>query len=95
MALLKSIELNNGVFLNYHRIVTITKITNHSTVIEIAGYTSKEKREQEVNQFRNGEEITAYIETSFIDVPYDEASTIKDWYAYLKTIEPFIGAEDV
>lgn len=94
MALLKAIELNNGVVLNYHRIVTITKITNHSTVLEIAGYTSRKKREQEVQQFENGEEITAYINTSFMNVDYDEKSTIKDWYDYLKTTDKYNGAED-
>lgn len=94
MALLKSIELDSGIVLNYHRIVTITKITNHSTVLEIAGYTSREKREQEIAQFKNGDEITAYIDTSFMSVDYDEASTIKDWYAYLKTTAKYSGAED-
>ena len=58
------------------------------------GYTSKVKREQEVEQFKNGEEITVYIDTTFMSVDYDEASTIKDWYAYLKTTEKYIGAED-
>ena len=53
MALLKTIELDSGIVLNYHRIVTITKITNHSTVIEIASYTSKDKRDQEVKQNEN------------------------------------------
>ena len=94
MALLKSIELDSGIVLNYHRIVTITKITNHSTVLEIAGYTSKEKREQEIRQFNDGEEITVYIDTSFVSVDYDENTTIKDWYAYLKTIDKYSGAED-
>ena len=94
MALLQPIELDNGVVLNYHRIVTITKITNHSTVLEVAGYTSKEKREQEIEQFKNGEEITAYIYTTFMSVDYDEEATIKDWYAYLKTTEKYADAED-
>lgn len=95
MALLKPIELDSGVILNYHRIVAITKITNHSTVIEIAGYTSQAKREQEISQFENGEEITAYIDTSFMSVDYDEKTTIKDWYDYLKTTEKYLGAEDI
>lgn len=95
MALLKSIELNNGVVLNYHRIVAVNKITNHATIIEIAGYTSRDKREQEIQQIKNKEEITAYIETDFISVEYDESSTIKDWYDYLKTTEKYGGAEDV
>lgn len=95
MALLKEIELDNGVVLNYHRIVTITKITNHSTVLEIAGYTSKSKREQEVEQFKNGDEITVYIDTNFMSVNYDEESTIKDWYDYLKTTDKYLNAEDI
>ena len=95
MALLKSIELDNGVVLNYHRIVTITKITNHSTVLEIAGYTSKAKRDQEISQFENGEEVTVYIETTFMSVDYDEKTTIKDWYDYLKTTEKYLDAEDI
>ena len=94
MALLKTIELDSGIVLNYHRIVTITKITNHSTVLEIAGYTSKAKREQEINQFESGEDITVYVDTTFMSVPYDENTTIKDWYAYLKTTDKYSGAED-
>lgn len=95
MALLKTIELDSGIILNYHRIVTITKVTNHSTVIEIAGYTSKEKREQEVQQLANGEDISAYIDTIFISVHYDEGMTIKDWYDYLKTTDRYLDAEDI
>ena len=94
MALLKSIELDSGIVLSYHRIVTITKITNHSTVLEIASYTSKAKREQEVQQFQNGEEITVYVDTTFMSVDYDEDTTIKDWYVYLKTTDKYSGAED-
>ena len=94
MALLKAIELDSGIILNYHRIVTITKITNHSTVLEVAGYTSKAKREQEIRQFLNGEEITVYIETTFVDADYNENATIKDWYEYLKNTERYSGAED-
>lgn len=94
MALLKAVELDSGIILNYHRIVAITKITNHSTVLEMASYTSKTKREQEVQQLANNEEVTAYVDTSFISVDYDEKTTIKDWYAYLKTTEKYSGAED-
>ena len=94
MALLKKIELDSGIILNYHRIVTITKVTNHATIIEVAGYTSKEKRELEIQQLSEGSAITAYIDTSFISVGYDEGATIKDWYAYLKTTEKYNGAQD-
>ena len=94
MALLKKIELDNGVVLNYHRIVSITKVTNHATVIEVAGYTSKEKRDLEIQQLADGAMVTAYIDTNFMSVDYDEETTIKDWYTYLKTTEKYSGAED-
>ena len=95
MALFKQIELESGIVLNYHRIVAITKVTNHSTIIEIAGYTNQTKREQEIQQVENGEEITVYIDTTFMSVDYDEKTTIKDWYDYLKTTEKYLDAEDI
>ena len=94
MALMKAIELDNGIVLNYHRIVALHKITNKSIIIEISSYTNATKREQEIRQIENNEEITAYTETSFISVPYDEVSTIKDWYNYLKTTETYKDAND-
>ena len=47
MALKKIIELENGVVLNYHRIVSFNKITNISNVIEIASYTNEKQRAKE------------------------------------------------
>ena len=94
MALLKTIELDSGIILNYHRIVSINKITNHSVVLEVAGYTSKEKREQEVQQMENNEVVTAYIDTTFMSAAYDEKSTIKDWYTYLKSTDKYSDATD-
>jgi hypothetical protein len=94
MALLKTIELDSGIVVNYHRIVAITKVTNHATILELASYTSKQKREQEINQLENNEEITVYTDTTFMSVPYDEKTTIKDWYDYLKTTNKYSGAED-
>ena len=94
MALLKTIELDSGIVLNYHRIVAINKITNHAIILEIAGYTSKAKREQEIQQLANNQEITVYTDTTFMSVNYDENTTIKDWYDYLKTTDKYSGAED-
>ena len=95
MALQKEIELDNGVIINYHRIVSINKITNHSIVLEVAGYTSQAKREEEVKKLATGEEFNIYIDTNYMSVPYDEKSNIKDWYDYLKTTEKYSGATDI
>mgnify|MGYP006913130295 FL=1 len=47
MALKKIIKLENGIILNYHRIVSFNKITNISNVIEIASYTDEKQRAKE------------------------------------------------
>ena len=47
MALIKEITLENGIIINYHRVVSVNNITNHSSIIEVASYTSKAKREEE------------------------------------------------
>ena len=51
MGLKKEIELENGIVLNYHRIVNIQKITNSATVIEIASYISEKKRQEEIDYY--------------------------------------------
>lgn len=64
MALKKEIILDNGVIVNYHRIVSMNKITNDSIIIEVNSYISenqreKEKRYQELQKkSANGEELT-------------------------------------
>jgi len=101
MAIIKKIELENGVTVNYHRIVNIQKITNQQTIIEIASYTSEEKRKEEIKALseskRTGEAIpmNVYIETDMILKDYDASETIEDIYSYLKTLEKYKNAEDV
>ena len=94
MGLLKEIELENGIMVKYHRIVSINKITNNSNIIEIASYTSKEKREEEAEKIKTGEEMNVFIDTTYVDAEYDENASIKNIYDYLKTTEKFKDAED-
>lgn len=100
MALKKQIELNNGIIVNYHRIVTINKVTNNITIIEVASYTSEEKRQEEAEALRQGQEtgvavpMNIFIDTTFINKEYNETDTIKDLYDYLKTTEKFKDALD-
>lgn len=95
MALKKKIELENGIILNYHRINTITKVTNAQTIIEVASYTSKEKREIEKEALTNGTSFDVFINGIYINKEYNETDTIKDLYEYLKTTEEFKDAEDI
>lgn len=98
MALKKQIELENGVTVNYHRIVSINKITNSSIIIEIASYINENKRQEEVNYYNSEEQdksMNVFIDTTYVNVEYDENKTIQDLYDYLKTTEKFENAEDV
>lgn len=64
MALLKNIELETGVVVNYHRVVSVNSITNITTDIEVASYINEAQREKEMKyqelQKRNaaGEELS-------------------------------------
>lgn len=87
MALIKEIELNNGVKVNYHRIVSVNNVTNHSSIIEIASYTSKEKREEEKEAFEKGEFVDVFKETQFIEKEYEEELNVVSAYEYIKKQE--------
>ncbi len=101
MALQKQIELENGIILNYHRIASINKITNNTTVIEVASYINETKRQAEIDALQIGRETgeavqtNIFIETTFVNKEYSEDETIKDLYDYLKTTEIFEGAKDI
>ncbi len=98
MAIQKIIELDNGITVKYHRIVSINKITNNTNIIEVASYTDKEKREKEVEYYKNNnpdQDMNIFIDTTYIDKEYDEEETIEDLYQYLKTIDKFKDAEDI
>lgn len=92
MAIIKEIELENGVKVNYHRVVSINKITNVQNVIEVASYTSKEKRQEEIE--RNGQEMNVFIHTSYISTEYNPNINIENIYDYLKTLEQFKDAKN-
>lgn len=101
MALNKKIENENGVTTNYHRIVSINEIVNEQTLIEVASYTSEEKREEEQQALatakKGGEypQTNVYIDTEYIAKEYNEKDgNIENAYKYLKTLEKFKGAKD-
>ena len=101
MALSKKIEEKNGVTTNYHRIVSINQIVNEQTLIEVASYTDKSKRQEEQQALetarKSGEypQTNIYIDTEYIAKEYDKKDgNIEDAYKYLKTLDKFKGAKD-
>ncbi len=98
MAIKKEIELDNGVIVKYHRIVSINKITNQSNIIEIASYTTEEKRKEEIEYYKNNnldKKMNVFIDTKYINKDYNENETIEQVYQYLKTTDEFENAEDI
>lgn len=95
MALKKNITLDNGIVLNYHRIVSVNNITNQQSIIEVASYINEEQREKEKEWYENNEEdMNVFIETKYYSKEYDENLNVTNAYDYLKTLEEFKDAED-
>lgn len=98
MALQKAIKLDNGIIVNYHRIVSINKITNKHNIIEVASYISKEEREKEEEYYESevpNKVMNVFIDTMYIEKDYNAEETIQEAYTYLKTLDKFKDAEDV
>lgn len=89
MAIKKKIQLENGVIVNYHRIVSLNKIINNSNIIEIASYTDEDKRKEE------GASTNIFIHTNYLQIPYDEKMTVSDAYEYIKTLDSFKNSKDI
>lgn len=96
MALQKEIELDNGVTVRYHRVVSVNTITNVQDIIEIASYTSRAKREEEADAVSGGGPMNVYIHTRIESAPYGACPTVTRAYEWLKAnVEDFADAEDV
>lgn len=95
MAIQKEIVLDNGITVNYHRIVSVNNITNHASIIEVGSYTNEEKRNEEKEKLANNERMNIYISTEYLNTEYDETMNVLNAYDYLKTQEKYKDATDV
>lgn len=95
MALYKEIRQSNGVVTTYHRIVSMNVITNVQNTIEVASYTSQEKRQEEIDAMKNKTGCNVYISTTFKNTDYNQDMTIETAYNWLKTLPDFEDSEDI
>lgn len=95
MALQKEIILDNGITVNYHRVVSVNNITNHATIIEVGSYTSAEKREEEKEKLANKEPMNIFINTEYLNIDYDKDMNVNNAYEYLKTLAKYSEAQDI
>lgn len=94
MAIIKNIVLDNGITVNYHRVVSVNNITNIASLIEVASYTSKEKREEEKLALANSEAMNVFINTQYINMEYSQTFDVDSAYAHLKTLDKFANSTD-
>lgn len=95
MAILKEIILDNGIPVNYHRIVSVNNITNHKSIIEIASYTNESKRIEEKEKLANNEPMDIYIHAEYLNTEYNKELNVDNGYEYLKTLEKFKDSKDI
>lgn len=91
MALYKPIKQEDGVTVNYHRILFIQITTNKQNSIAVLSYVDNESRSNDGMDPM----INPYKHSVTYEVPYDESMTVESAYEYLKTLPQFEGAEDV
>lgn len=94
MALIKEIVLDNGITVNYHRIVSVENVTNQLSIIEVASYTSESKRLEEKEKLANNEPMDIFIYTEYISLEYTQDLNVDTAYEYLKTLDKFADAID-
>lgn len=97
MALKKDITLNNGIALNYHRIVGVNNITNQTSIIEVASYINEEQRNKEKEWYETNsqEDMNVFVDTKFYSKEYDKNLNVDNAYDYLKTLDEFKDAENI
>lgn len=91
MALYKPIVQEDGVTTNYHRVLFVQVTTNKQDSIAVVSYIDSDARENE----KNGAIDHPYKRSITYETNYNEAMTIPNAYAYLKTLSEFDGATDI
>ena len=97
MAIQKDMILDNGIALNYHRVVSVNNVTNQISIIEVAFYINEEQRNKEKQWYetKSQSDMNVFIHTKYYSKEYDESLNVVNAYEYLKTLDEFKDAEDI
>lgn len=97
MAIKKHIILDNGIVLNYHRVVSVNNITNQTSIIEVASYINEEQREKEKKWYeaKTQGDMKVFISTKYYSKEYDKNLNVDNAYDYLKTLDEFADSENI
>ena len=101
MAIQKNIELESGVTVSYHRVVSLKTVTNVANIIELASYTSEAKRLEEKAALEEGAEsgeaveTDVFVATAYVAVEYEKSIGIAEAYSRIKSLPEYEGSEDL
>lgn len=97
MALKKNVTLDNGIILNYHRVVSVNNITNQTSIIEVASYINEVQRIKEKEWYEKSDkgDMNVLINAKYYSTEYNKNLNVDNAYEYLKTLEEFECAEDI
>lgn len=102
MAIKKQITASNGVVTEYHRVALIKIDVNQQNTILLLSYLSEAGRQIEkdyaaglYNDIDAGMMQFPYVDSKYINAPYDSDMTVSAAYGYIKNLPEFDGAEDV
>ena len=91
MALYKPMKLENGIVLNYHRILYVTLTTNQQNSIAVVSYLTEQAREEE----KSGTVNQPYQEAVTYETTYNPDMTIENAYKYLMTLPEYEDAKEI
>ena len=102
MAIKISVTADNGVVTEYHRIALLSIDVNNQNTILVHSYLNEDGRQIEkdyanglYNDVEQGMMHFPYVDATYFNLDYDGTMSIKEAYAYIKTLPQFEGAEDI
>lgn len=102
MAIKKKVTASNGIVTEYHRIALVTVDMNNQVTVLVNSYLSEDGRQIEkdyakglYNDLEPGGMVFPFVQSQYINLPYDPDMTAEKAYRSIKKTSEFEGAEDV
>lgn len=93
MAIEKTIYSELGVPVSYHRVSSVSAITNGAIQIQVISYLNEKERERQKSG--DTEEDPIFSFPTYYQADYVDGMTCSEAYEFLKTLPEFKGATDI
>lgn len=102
MAIKIQTTADNGIVTEYHRIAMVSIDVNSQNTILVYSYLNESGRQIEkdyaagmYDHLEAGEMRFPYVQSRYINTPYDGTMSIVSAYEYIKTLPEYANAEDI